>query len=628
VSFRARLALFFLLIVVIPVTAIAVLVVDVTGDSQAGKADAQLSTGLEAALSLYEREVAEAEATARRLVADEEFAAAAAAGDAEAIEGTARSAASDDELVHLAVSTPAGDEVVAIGGGTPFAASTLRTTGTGGGFEVVASTSGPDGYVADVRELTGLDAALVVGNETAASTAAGEEPELPATNEATDTELDGQSVRAAAGSLPDEERSRVVLFAEVEAGGFFDSQPRVALALALFLLLAAGLIALVFRALQGQVAAMLEAAQRIGSGDFSGRVPVHGHDEMAGLAAEFNKMSDRLEDQIGLLRRQQRDLDRSVQRLGEAFAAGLDRDAVLAIVADTARSSCNADYCRIMLADGTLIEDPADVRGDARDAASAGERRSRREGARVVADRGEGHALSAPLRRLGGGRESSEGTMSVARRGLPFMDSERDVFLYLLGQAAASLENITTHEKVSEQAVTDELTGLPNSRAFRELIEREASRAERFGHELSLVILDLDDFKRVNDTYGHLQGDEVLRTVARILTSEPRAIDEAARYGGEEFVIALPETAMAGAVEIAERVRTRLESQPVAMVEGEGTLHVTASFGVATMPASATDVRELFRVADEALYEAKRDGKNRVVGAKARDGAFSSGKRR
>ena len=139
------------------------------------------------------------------------------------------------------------------------------------------------------------------------------------------------------------------------------------------------------------------------------------------------------------------------------------------------------------------------------------------------------------------------------------------------------------------------------------------------------MILDVDNFKQVNDTYGHLQGDEVLRTIGRILESEPRAIDEPARYGGEEFVVALPETALPGAIEIAERIRARLESQPIAMVEGNGNLRVTASFGVATMPTTATNVRDLFRVADEALYEAKRTGKNRVVGAQARDGSFTGG---
>ena len=179
------------------------------------------------------------------------------------------------------------------------------------------------------------------------------------------------------------------------------------------------------------------------------------------------------------------------------------------------------------------------------------------------------------------------GVMTVARHGEQFSHAERDVFLYLVGQVSSSIENIALHELVSEQAVTDELTGLSNNRRFRELISKEAARAQRFGHELSLLMLDLDDFKRVNDTYGHLQGDEVLRTVGAVLASESRGVDEPARYGGEEFAVALPETGLAGAVELAERIRARIESEAIPRIEGSGSLRITASVGAASIPESA-----------------------------------------
>jgi diguanylate cyclase (GGDEF)-like protein len=208
--------------------------------------------------------------------------------------------------------------------------------------------------------------------------------------------------------------------------------------------------------------------------------------------------------------------------------------------------------------------------------------------------------------------------MTVAREGDEFTPGERDVFLYLIGQVAASIENIALHELVSEQAVTDELTGLSNQRRFREQIAREDERAQRFRHDLSLIMLDIDDFKQVNDDYGHLQGDEVLRMVGRVLDEESRGVDEPARYGGEEFAVALPETDLAGAVEVAERIRSRIESERVPHVDGATALRVTASVGAASMPASATSVQELIAAADAALYEAKRAGKNRVVTSSAR----------
>ncbi len=214
--------------------------------------------------------------------------------------------------------------------------------------------------------------------------------------------------------------------------------------------------------------------------------------------------------------------------------------------------------------------------------------------------------------------------MTIARAGRPFNSTEREVSLYLVGQAAASVENVVLHELVSEPAVTDDLTGLANNRAFHDLMDKEAARAQRFGHDLSLLILDIDDFKQVNDTYGHPQGDAVLKAVGRILADASRGIDVPARYGGEEFVVALPETSSQGAGELAERIRERIESEVVPLLDGGGSITVTASLGLATLPGSAANADELFATADAALYEAKRSGKNRVVVADAGVGGSES----
>jgi len=617
-SFRTRLGLFFLLMVAIPIAAITVLASDVTGDSQAGKADAMVATGLDAALSIYDEGTAAAQKKATALLESPTFLAALESGDPERIRSEVGDVAGESGLEYLAVTTPAGEELTPIPSDLPIA--TAVVTDQTGDLRVVASVTDADTYVKRVEELTGLRVAALGSDGERVASEGLRTDGLPSPEEAADAEIEGGSARAATAALGDD-GSAVTVLAPIASGGFFDSRPRIAIFVAVFLAIALTGVAVIARTMQSQIAAMLGAARRIGSGDFSRRVPVVGRDEMAGLASEFNKMTDQLEQQIGQLRRQRTELDRSVRRLGGAFASGLDRRALLGIVAETALGACDAEYARVSLDDGGLIEVPQGFVGPARDAAVAGQKRADREGSKIDVRRAEGFALAAPLKRLADGAVC--GSLSIGRSGAAFEESDREVFLYLIGQASASIENISAHERVSEQAVTDELTGLPNNRAFRETIDREASRAERFGHELSLIILDVDNFKSVNDTHGHLQGDEVLRVIGRLLLDEPRAIDEPARYGGEEFVVALPETGTDGAVELAERIRERLEAEEIPLLDGSGPLRVTASFGTATMPVSAATVRQLFVAADEALYEAKRSGKNRVVTAPERVGARS-----
>jgi diguanylate cyclase (GGDEF)-like protein len=179
-----------------------------------------------------------------------------------------------------------------------------------------------------------------------------------------------------------------------------------------------------------------------------------------------------------------------------------------------------------------------------------------------------------------------------------------------------SIENVDLHETVQRQAVTDELTGLFNHRRFQEVMSAEVERARRYEDQLGLIMLDIDNFKQVNDRYGHVQGDMVLREVARVLRQSARDVDEPARYGGEEMAVALPQTDLDGAYRFAERVRQRIEALELPLLNGDGALKVTASFGAASLAtADPADKAGLVAAADGALYEAKRAGKNRTVKA-------------
>ena len=187
--------------------------------------------------------------------------------------------------------------------------------------------------------------------------------------------------------------------------------------------------------------------------------------------------------------------------------------------------------------------------------------------------------------------------------------STRIHFLEVVASTAGNaLRNVQMFEEMKHLARTDFLTGLPNHRFFQSTLSREVSRTQRHNHTLSLLIIDLDFLKTVNDRFGHPAGDTVIRNVAETIQGTCRDIDFAARYGGEEFVVILPETDLGGAIQVAERIRQSIEATDVGVVG-----RVTASVGVANHPVNATSKEDLIRVADQALYVAKNGGRNQVA---------------
>ncbi len=239
----------------------------------------------------------------------------------------------------------------------------------------------------------------------------------------------------------------------------------------------------------------------------------------------------------------------------------------------------------------------------------------------------------------------SEGYLDISGAGArAFTPSECELVQILASQAAVAVENARLYQMIELQAITDGLTGLYNHRTFYERLAQEFARAQRYGVPLSLLMLDIDDFKRFNDTYGHPLGDDVLAAVGDVLRSQLRCnIDFAARYGGEEFAVLLPNTPRVGAEAVGERlsrevskllaegadeavpparrdgafvvgerIRLAVEAAMVASDDDRTPAHVTVSVGVAAYPDAASSSDELVQNADKALYLAKHLGKNRV----------------
>ena len=181
-----------------------------------------------------------------------------------------------------------------------------------------------------------------------------------------------------------------------------------------------------------------------------------------------------------------------------------------------------------------------------------------------------------------------------------------------IGERILNLER-----RILELANTDVLTGLLNRRAFMEKIRQEISRTQREKRPLSLIMADIDHFKRINDAYGHQAGDLVLQRFAEQLTASTRPYDFTGRYGGEEFIVCLPGTGRSGAGSIAERIRRQTEDMEIMLPDESGPIRITASFGTASHEEGPrVDVDLLIKRADEALYRAKRGGRNRVCGTR------------
>lgn len=614
-SFRARLTTFFVLIVVVPMIAMGVLMFRLIGDSQQGKADARASGVATAAASLYQGEVAaarvDAETVARAIGRMKGTALATHLATLTRQAGLARATLRNSSRVLADV----GDRTAIAPG-----AALLKIPATGQEMTVAVSELTASQYA---HELAGPGVAIVVydGPRVLGSTIT--IPHGKSLPRDGNVSVSGTGYRAVAQTFQGFDGASVtvtVLSALSATNASLGGSRAVAAGLiAAFLALALAFSILASRALQARLRDFLQAARRLAGGDFSSLVTVEGHDEFAALGEEFNAMSAELSRRLDELSRERARLRAAIRRVGQTFASSLDRAALLEVALKTAVDAVQASGGRLSVR--SADEEP--LAETAREGSLAGIENVVQSAEQAALDDGglgEEHAAGVSVAAVALGSveppHRAQGLLTVARHGRPFSDDDRELLRSLAAEAALALENVELHFQVRRQAVTDELTGLSNHGRFQELLNAEIEQVRRYHHPVGLIMLDIDDFKAVNDTYGHPQGDAVLRQVARVLRENSRDADSPARYGGEELSLILPHTDLEGAHAIAERIRAAVDGLRVPRTDGAGVLRVTASVGVTASTAGHKDA--LIADADAALYEAKRRGKNCTVAAEAR----------
>ena len=504
-TFHGRLRLFFVIIVVVPMVAIAVVLFALTAESERGKADAGIAAGLDVSLSLYDEGRREAVGFLRQLqdrpLSPRRLRFVLRRRDREVARAQLRKQVSG-HVVAATLFDRRGTPIAAVGStdAVAFASTSLlaadrRRLGT-----LSVSTTAAHTLVRTAARRTRprrtarrpqLEFLLLRRGRRVASTL---ERVRAVPKDAADFDAGGRRYRGRrlVAGQSGEVTEELAAFREAASltSTISEGRLRTAGVLGAFLLLALGSSLLVVRALQRQVARFRRAARRIAEGKFGEKVPVEGRDEFAGLADEFNNMSTQLKGMFGEVASKRREIEGARQQLQE---------------------------------------------------------------------------------------------------------TQRD-------------------------AITDPRTGLLNRTGADRLIAEEFDRVRRFGTRIGLVYLDVDHFKKVNDTYDHSQGDQVLAGVAKVLRDRTRALDEPARWGGDEFVVVLRETDLEGAAQLAEDLRHQIEELRVPSLKGGPVLRVTATLGVASAPECADNPESLFDAADQALLRAKRAGRNRVERARRQDG--------
>jgi diguanylate cyclase (GGDEF)-like protein len=578
-SFKIKLVGTFLALSVVPLAAAFWGFSAVAERSVTSSVDDRLEAGLNAALAAFEDQRETASVAAQRLGADPAFQTALAARDRRALEKLLPNSP------PMRIETPDG---FSVGRVPPSAAeTTVSLVGPGSRSAIIIASVPLTRELAErlhVRSgLTSPDELLFVDDDRLVG--ASSDPKIAGSTRLVSGRVESTSIgerrfRAIGTRLVP--GSPVMLAAATPSSVIASEKQnvlgRLLIGLLGSLLLIACVAYLAGRSIVGALARLADAAHSIADGRLQERVSVRGRDEFAQLGRAFNEMASQLEGRLEDLEDERRRLREANARFGDALASALDPEQLRRVVVESAVEATQADGGVVIADDGSYVETG--------DVGTGGER------------------LEFELT---SGRRSFGRLVLV---GPHFDEEERMMAAALAGQAVVALENARLHRMVERQALVDGLTGLANRRQADEALASEIARTERLGGPVGLILADVDDFKTVNDRFGHPTGDVVLRDLAETLRENVREIDTAARWGGEEFAVILPGTDLEGAAQVAERIRAALAEREIPSVDGAH-LHVTASFGVAVSNPTTT-VQQLVEAADEALYRAKRAGKDQV----------------
>jgi diguanylate cyclase (GGDEF)-like protein len=399
-----------------------------------------------------------------------------------------------------------------------------------------------------------------------------------------------------------------------------------------------------------RIARLVGIMKRAEDGDLIVRAPDLGRDELGGLALAFNRMLARLTDLKAIEIDTQRDLERArtdlelkaelenrvaelqiLYDLARTIASSLDLNEVLQRVASVVPVKLQVPKFSIMLLNGdgkleVLKAHPPNVGSEGLTFAigegvcgrAAELRRSwyvaDLEQDQVFRIRGavkeRGCLLSVPMVRGG----ELLGVLNFERpRKTDFGPDEMEFFAAVADQVGLAVQNASLHEQTVALSITDPLTGVPNRRHLFQQLEAEIARAARFDTPLTMLMIDIDHFKHLNDTAGHSAGDDVLRKVCQLLKLNLRKVDTLARYGGEEFVVLLPQISRVESLEVAEKLRKGIAEGNLEHGRTQPGGRVTISIGLATLPLDATEQSKLVDCADSALYASKRGGRDKVT---------------